>query len=226
MFFSPGILPPVRSSETVNLLLCAVDRSFLSEAQKEMSDDGIECATPDALPIGTRSVFFDSPLRRILLLMSGEIRTGGLSGRLFLEHLTQALAARLLTRGRDDSGRTTPFREGLPAKILGKMLDRIKAEPAANFDLSSLAAETGYSRRHFLRTFRASTGLSPYQYILRLRLERARQLMHKRPLTLLDIALESGFTSNAHLSNAFRQHFGISPSDYRRSLSPEILFPQ
>jgi transcriptional regulator GlxA family with amidase domain len=42
--------------------------------------------------------------------------------------------------------------------------------------------------------------------------------MHKRPLRLLDIVLESGFASNAHLSNAFRQHFEISPSDYRRSL--------
>jgi AraC family transcriptional regulator len=218
MFFSPGILPAVRSTETVNLLLCAVDGSFLSEAQKEMSDEGIECVAPDALPVGARSVFFDSPLRQILLLMSSEIRTGGLSGRLYLEHLTHALAARLLTRGRDHSGRKNPNGEGLPSKILGKMLDRIKSEPTADFDLSSLATETGYSRRHFLRTFRASTGLSPYQYILRLRLERARQLMHKRPLTLLDIALESGFTSNAHLSNAFRQHFGISPSNYRRSL--------
>jgi AraC family transcriptional regulator len=183
-----------------------------------MNDDGIKCAAPDALPVGARSVFFDSPLRRILLLMGSEIRTGGLSGRLYLEHLAQALAARLLTVDRDHSGNKSLNDEGLSAKILGRMLDRIKSEPTGNFDLSSLAAETGYSTRHFLRTFRASTGLSPYQYILRLRLERARQLMHKRPLRLVDIALESGFTSNAHLSNAFRQHFGISPSDYRRAL--------
>jgi AraC family transcriptional regulator len=228
MLFSPGILPAVRSTETVNLLLCAVDGSLLSEAQKELSDEGIACVAPDALPVGTRSVFIDSPLRRILLLMSSEIRTGGLSGRSYLEHLTHALAARLLTRGRDHDGSKNPNSEGLPSQILGKILDRIKSEPTADFDLSSLAAETGYSRRHFLRTFRASTGLSPYQYILRLRLERARQLMNKRPLTLLDIALESGFTSNAHLSNAFRQHFGISPTHYRRSLilSRSTKFPE
>jgi AraC family transcriptional regulator len=218
MLFSPGVLPAVRSTATVNLLLCAVDGGSLSEAQKEMRNEGIDCVAPDALPVGTRSVFFDSPLCQILLLMSGEIRTGGLSGRLYLEHLTHAFATRLLTRGLDHSGSKNHIGEGLPSKILGNMLDRIKSEPTADFDLSSLAAETGYSRRHFLRTFRASTGLSPYQYILRLRLERARQLMQKRPLTLLDIALESGFKSNAHLSNAFREHFGISPSKYRRSL--------
>jgi hypothetical protein len=129
MFCSPGILPAVRSSEAVNLLLCAVDRSFLSEAQKEMSDDGIECATPGALSMGTRSAFFDSPLRQILLLMSGEITTGGLSGRLYLDHLTQALAARLLTRGRDDSGNNSLIGEGLPSRVLRKVLDRIKSEP-------------------------------------------------------------------------------------------------
>jgi AraC family transcriptional regulator len=218
MIFSPGILRPVRSTETVNLLLCALDRRFLSEAQKEMNDDGIKCATPEALTVGARSVFFDSPLRLILQLMRNEIRTGGQSGRLYLEHLTQALAARLVTRGLGHNRSKSGNGEGYPSQGVRRVLDRIKSEPTADFDLSSLAAETGYSRRHFLRTFRASTGLSPYQYILRLRLERARHLMKRRALRLLDIALESGFTSNAHFSNAFRQHFGISPSDYRRSL--------
>lgn len=216
MLFSPGILSRVRTTETTSLILCALSRSFLSEVQKEMSDDGTQCVAPDALTVRSRSVFFDSALRRILLLMSSEIRTGGLSGRLYLDHLTQALAARLLTR--DQRGSKQPKDEGLPSKVLGKVLDRIKSEPMTDFDLSSLAAETGYSKRHFLRTFRASTGLSPYQYILRLRLERARHLMQTSSLTLLDISLESGFTSNAHLSNAFRQHFAISPSNYRRSL--------
>jgi AraC family transcriptional regulator len=183
-----------------------------------MSDDGIQCASPDALPVGSRFVFFDSPLRRILLLMSNEVRTGGLSGRLYLQYLTQALVARLLTRGREHWENKSGNAEGFPVKSVRRVLDRIKSEPTADFDLSSLAAETGYSRRHFLRTFRASTGLSPYQYVLRMRLERARQLMQRRTLRLLDIALESGFTSNAHFSNAFRQHFGVSPSNYRRSL--------
>jgi AraC-like DNA-binding protein len=45
-----------------------------------------------------------------------------------------------------------------------------------------------------------------------------RQLMHERSLTLLDIALESGFTSNAHFSNIFRQHFCVTPSHFRRAL--------
>ena len=53
---------------------------------------------------------------------------------------------------------------------------------------------------------------------MRLRLDRAKQLMRNRSLTLLEIALECGFASHAHLSYAFRQRFGLVPSQFRRDL--------
>jgi AraC family transcriptional regulator len=84
--------------------------------------------------------------------------------------------------------------------------------------LATLAAESGYSRAHFLRTFRAATGQTPHRYLLELRLQRARALVASRSMPLIAIAELCGFSSHAHLSNAFRSRFGVSPSAYQRAL--------
>jgi AraC family transcriptional regulator len=91
---------------------------------------------------------------------------------------------------------------------------------AAYYELSLqvLAKESGYSRVHFVRMFRAATGYTPHNYLLKLRLDRARELLASPTLSLTDIALECGFSSHSHLSRVFRQALGATPSEYRRSL--------
>jgi AraC family transcriptional regulator len=94
----------------------------------------------------------------------------------------------------------------------------MQADLSANIDLAALAVESGYSRAHFLRTFRAATGRTPHRYLLELRLTKAQSLIARRLMPLIDIALACGFSSHAHLTTAFRSRFGLSPSAYRRSL--------
>ena len=97
-------------------------------------------------------------------------------------------------------------------KSFYKLIERIETNPLEQFDLAALAAESGYSYTRFIHAFRAQTGLSPDKYITRLRLSRAKRLMRDRSLTLLEIALESGFASHAHFTHVFRPHFGRAPS--------------
>jgi AraC family transcriptional regulator len=82
----------------------------------------------------------------------------------------------------------------------------------ADLDLQTLAAESGYSRSHFLRMFEAATGLTPHRYLLQFRLERAQKLMSERAISLIDIAALCGFSSHAHMSRVFRQLLGVTPS--------------
>jgi AraC family transcriptional regulator len=102
--------------------------------------------------------------------------------------------------------------------ILRWLSHRLETTPETDLDLDTLAAESGYSKRHLLRPYRASTGRSPHQYILDLRMEKARRLMLSPTLSLIDIATECGFASQAHFTHAFRQRLGVPPSDYRRRL--------
>jgi AraC family transcriptional regulator len=94
----------------------------------------------------------------------------------------------------------------------------MQADLSANLNLATLAAESGYSRAHFLRTFRAATGQTPHHYLMELRLSKAQALISNRSMPLIDIAAACGFSSHAHLTTAFRSRFGSSPSTYRRGL--------
>jgi AraC family transcriptional regulator len=96
--------------------------------------------------------------------------------------------------------------------------DRLETTPETDLDLDTLAAESDSSKRHLLRSYRASTGRSPHPYILELRMEKARRLMLLPTLSLIDLAMECGFASQAHFTHAFRQRLGLPPSDYRRGL--------
>ncbi len=90
------------------------------------------------------------------------------------------------------------------------------ADLDTDLDLKTIAAESGYSRNHFLRMFRAATERTPHQYFLRLRIEKAQSLMKNQSLRIIDIAESCGFTSQSYFSHVFRRVIGITPRQYRR----------
>jgi AraC family transcriptional regulator len=101
--------------------------------------------------------------------------------------------------------------------ILLPVLVQIQARLDEDLPLARLARLAGLSRFHFLRQFRALTGETPKQYVLRLRLERAALRLLLLRSTVLDVALDCGFQSHETFSRAFRRRFGTSPRDYRAS---------
>jgi AraC-like DNA-binding protein len=141
-----------------------------------------------------------------------------------LEHVSKPAStdAPFLIFGGTEVPRRLPCGK-LQRRLLQRVLDRMKADLATDLDLNTLAAESGYSRSHFLRTFRAVIGCSPHQYLTRLRVEQAQTLLREDSISLIDIALDCGFSSHAHFSNTFRQIVGVTPSEYRRTHS---LIPQ
>ena len=160
----------------------------------------------------------DPELRNLLLLLLKESETRGQCGTLYSESLIVALATRMLYAARLEKPPVSARVSPLPLRPLRRVLERMQADLSAKIDLVTLAAETGYSRAHFLRTFRAATGQTPHRYLLELRLTKAQALIASGSMPLVDIALACGFSSHAHLTTAFRSRFGSSPSEYRSGL--------
>ncbi len=82
--------------------------------------------------------------------------------------------------------------------------------------LADLAAACHLSARHFARAFAQSEGMPPHRWILRRRIEKAKELLAHSDLTLIQIALETSFATQSHFTRVFKQHVGVSPGAWRR----------
>jgi AraC family transcriptional regulator len=83
-------------------------------------------------------------------------------------------------------------------------------------DRGTLAAVAGFSIPHFHRVFTAHVGESAASYIRRLRMERAGYKLRMGAVDITEVALAAGYDSHAAFSKAFKQHFGLSPSEFRQ----------
>lgn len=88
---------------------------------------------------------------------------------------------------------------------------------AENITLSEIAEQFSCTPYHLIRSFKKECGLSPHAYLLRLRLEKARELIrHGR--RLVDVAFETGFADQSHLNRHFKANYGITPGGFRQQV--------
>ena len=83
-------------------------------------------------------------------------------------------------------------------------------------DRNRLAAVAGFSVPHFHRVFTAAVGESPTAYVRRMRLERAGRKLRMGAVDIGEVALFAGYETHTAFSKAFKQHFGLSPSEFRQ----------
>jgi AraC family transcriptional regulator len=79
-------------------------------------------------------------------------------------------------------------------------------------DVATLAAMCGRSQYHFSRVFSRSVGVSPYRYVMHLRLKHAFDLIRKGALPLAQVAYSVGFADQSHLTRWVRRAYGVTPT--------------
>lgn len=109
-----------------------------------------------------------------------------------------------------------PIRGGLTALQLRRIKEFVDVNISAGIGISELASLVGLSQFHFIRSFKHSVGLSPYQYVLSERISVAKELLSKRDLSIADVALAAGFSDASQLNRVFRKLIGVTPTIYRR----------
>jgi AraC family transcriptional regulator len=111
---------------------------------------------------------------------------------------------------------------GLPAWRLKRVLTFIDANIDKRVGLSQIAQAAGFSRMHFARQFRVSTGLRPHEFLLRRRVEHAQELLAQSYIPVASIARASGFTTQAHFTSVFRRFVGKPPAHWRRAMTTSL----
>ncbi len=99
--------------------------------------------------------------------------------------------------------------------VLARVLEYIDANLHRPIYLIEMANAAGLSRMRFATQFRAATGFSPHEYVLRQKVNRGRDLLRNPSVSLVDVALQLGFRSQSHFSTVFKKHVGDSPARWR-----------
>lgn len=99
---------------------------------------------------------------------------------------------------------------------LGQLFDYLHQHLTLGHTVGSLAQRVGMSQRTFLRRFQEATGTTPARWLLNERLTRAKEFLENSRLSIDRIAEQTGFGNTATLRHHFRQHFALSPAQYRK----------
>jgi AraC family transcriptional regulator len=208
-----GAYPSIRAQTEFGLVVCAFDSALVSALDSELD-------RPPEGELRLQVNFQDPAARQLMTLLVADANEGFTTERLYTDYLSQTLAVRMLFLGRQTQPQTkNRGTSTLPRHVLRRIIERMRCF-SSDLSLQALANESGYSRVHFVRMFRAATGYSPHNYLLNLKLERARELLKNPSISLIDIALDCGFSSHSHMSRLFHKIVGVTPSAYRRGLRP------
>ncbi len=101
--------------------------------------------------------------------------------------------------------------------LVEEMVAAIRKEPGHWWSVDDMAAQVHLSRSQFTRRFRNATGTAPNEFIIRARLERARQLIEETDMSLAQISNVLGYSDVFFFSRQFKQHWGRPPGEWRRS---------
>lgn len=156
----------------------------------------------------------ESEIKDSLILELGAVAArefcSGWNDRLFLSSTHQVIAGMLIRRhglrGRGEAG------------ILKKLRDFADSRMHQQLSVPEMARAIGVGTQRLTRELKEATGLSPHQYVIRLRVERARQLLKDPKVALAEIAFGLGFSSQSHFTAVFRRHVGVTPKVYRTGL--------
>jgi AraC-like DNA-binding protein len=108
-------------------------------------------------------------------------------------------------------------RRGDPRMITGAK-DYVASHQSDPITLEEIARALNVSTFHFCRKFKQTTGLTFVEYLNRVRIEKAKILLHNKNLHITDIAYEVGFQSLTHFNRIFRKLVGHSPTQYRSTV--------
>lgn len=156
----------------------------------------------------------DDQLAHVVGALVAETRGGGRLGLLYADSLFAAIATHVALRHGSLQGQAAPA--AVPAAALRRALDYIDANLGRELRVDQLARVAGAAARSFARAFKRRTGETPYAYVLRRRLERARDAVVAGDEPIFAIAARLGFADQAHLTRLFRRRFGAPPGALRR----------
>ncbi|MEM7546031.1 MAG: helix-turn-helix domain-containing protein [Pseudomonadota bacterium] len=163
------------------------------------------------------SGIFDAVISRAATCILNEVKHPSAGGQLMIDAAAQQIAITLIRRN-IEAPVAPPKKRVLSTEELSRAMAFIEDQITENKGLESLSREVGMSMYWFSHAFKATVGVSPHQFLIQRRLERSKDLLAGTKEAIASIAYDCGFSSQAHMTNAFTKHVGMSPAKYRKNV--------
>jgi AraC family transcriptional regulator len=208
---SPGVIERLRLRDPGETLIATISPLFIREL-------ALGIAGKDCLEIPNAHRLQDTQIEYMLLALEAELKHSCPGGRLYGESIATALAVHMIRRyGRVQDSISNRL-DGLPVAMLRRIVEFIQQHLEEDIGLQRLADLVNMSPYYFARMFKQSTGMTPHRYLMRQRIDRAKELLANRQFGVAEVAYSVGFASQSHFTVAFSRLVGITPGAYRRQV--------
>ncbi len=200
---------PTGPFDTVNFYIPQGAIDEIADEQGAGRGSGLRCATDAG--------WVDRVFRDLALSVLPALARPDQTNRLFTDHLSRAAVAHLTARYGSLRPLSRKARCGLAPWQERRAKDMLTADLSGDISLSELASACRLSPSYFSQSFKRSFGCPPHKWLLKQRVERAKHLMLTTEQSLCEIAIDTGFADQSHLTRTFTQQMGTSPGAWRRA---------
>jgi len=137
------------------------------------------------------------------------------AGRLYADSLIQTLTLHLLKNYSSANAVQEHLNGGLSGYKLRRVKEFINENLEEDLPLAAIAEVADLSQFHFAHAFRRTTGFTPQQYLMQQHIERAKELLSKDDLPIVEISLRTGFKNQSHFTTLFRKYTKFTPKLWR-----------
>lgn len=171
----------------------------------------------DPRQIGLQDLTFEADpyaeniLKHIVLPLDWSER----ANRLTLSSAADLFLVHILNSYAHSPQQLPPVKGGLSPYVCNQVESYLNAHFGDPISLGDLAELTGYSSFHFARMFKESFAVPPHQYLDRLRIQKAQEFLKNKEISLAEVALACGYSSQAHFSTRFKKAVGLTPKQFQ-----------
>lgn len=197
------------TGEVMEWIQCCLEPTYLAQIAHES-------VNPDRVELLLTLKKADLLIYQIGLALRSSLEEDSGGSRFYADSMATALSAHLLRYYSTRKHHFQDYEDGLSKQKLRQAIEYIQANLGEDLSLSDIANELGMSQYYFCHLFKRSTGMSPHQFLIRQRVEQAKQLLKQSERTVTSIALDCGFANQSHFAKYFRQCTGLNPSQFRK----------
>ncbi|MGI6684949.1 MAG: AraC family transcriptional regulator [Bacillota bacterium] len=207
----PGTIVSVLSSENIKLgkyIAISVKKDFFERIASE-------AIGTSEYKIGNKEYAYSKDLFDLIGSFQRELMDYGESYPLMLESISTQIVFQLIRDMNIDSSakRNKLNKEN---KYIIKAIEFMQNYYSSNITINDICSMIYLSPCHFKRLFKEYTGRTPYQYLMFIRIERAKEILSEERYSIEEVARMCGFVNSGHFSTAFKRIVGMSPSEYRK----------